>query len=966
MKLNKISAVLKQQQWITLQAALVGSSVSLFTGAVWAEEPTPESKVEVIEVRGIYSSLKEAALLKRADDKIVDAIVAEDIGKLPDNNIAEALQRVTGVSINRDFGVGSEVSIRGLSQNRVELNGRSTLGEGRNGINFQDFPSSFLSAVEVVKSPTPEMIEGALGGTISLKTARPNSLSEPLFTLAIDGEYADKADNWAPIVTLSAGNNWDFDRIGTFGAMLMVSYQDRELRRDESLLQLQVGEADLDSDGTADPAMNTESGNYIYGREHTYNPRTEGRERKAINLSLQWEPVSGNGSFYLDLNQTQRAGYQEAFSILHVSGSPVETSTTYEDENGQLQNFVFEEVLPLQTTASNFRNTDSYSHALGGEWQLTDQLLISGEVSIAKSDTYEPTSEFRFRGIEQALEDANPDEVNQWYVPVYFENGQDKAPTVDFYEDGYVFMDQQNQAFRRYEDTRNYVVNEETAYRFDLEYLEPFKAEWVSKVKAGVRATSRDYLREQEQFRLTNIYKDLTDEFGQAAIIYMEDIAALYPDAIVDYAWDDAFSNSGSSGIYHLNRISAYNVELLRDQQATFELVKALLAGTNYEINGDLADNLAYQEGGYSAISEETRALYFQTHLDFDTVRAVVGARYVETEITAGAYQEGVIVTDTQSYDDLLPSLNVTWDIGDNSLVRFAAGKVMRRADFDELSPAYSFADAYTTATRGNPGLEPYRATQYDLSFEHYFGQGNMVTAALFYKDVGSFLKSDSYCADLPDVIAEQTNRDDFDKVCVRPTITGDSNTWTYATDPDSQIEYMGIETTTQTNGESGKISGAEFGYQQQFDFLPGIFSGLGLSANYTFADSEDPDGVPLADISRHTVNLQGYWEYGPLSMRLAYSYRDRFLDDYDIKRVRPLGLSIGADAEDPTAGNSYREDLEQLDFSASYDVNDKVTVLGNITNITGEATVNTAVTGTAYQIMEADRRFTVGLRMNF
>lgn len=167
--------------------------------------------------------MQASAEMKRTDDRIVDAIVAEDIGKLPDNNIAEALPRVTGVSINRDFGVGSEVSIRGLPQNRVELNGRSTMGDGRNGINFQDFPANFLSSVAVIKSPAPEMIEGALGGTISLNTARPLDLNALRMAIGVETEYADKADHWAPIVNGHFGNKWELDGAGTFGVIGMFA-----------------------------------------------------------------------------------------------------------------------------------------------------------------------------------------------------------------------------------------------------------------------------------------------------------------------------------------------------------------------------------------------------------------------------------------------------------------------------------------------------------------------------------------------------------------------------------------------------------------------------------------------------------------------------------------------------------------------------------------------------------------------
>ena len=157
----------------SLKALLLGGVVLPLATVthVTAQEATDE-----IVVTGIQQSLKAAADVKRNSAQIVDAVVAEDIGKLPDNNIAEALQRITGVSIATDFGIGDSVSIRGLSQNRVELNGRTTTGDGRDGISLQDFPSSFLRSVEVVKSPTADMVEGALGGTVRMQTVRPLEL----------------------------------------------------------------------------------------------------------------------------------------------------------------------------------------------------------------------------------------------------------------------------------------------------------------------------------------------------------------------------------------------------------------------------------------------------------------------------------------------------------------------------------------------------------------------------------------------------------------------------------------------------------------------------------------------------------------------------------------------------------------------------------------------------------------------
>ncbi len=276
-----------------INAVAVSAVTLAFVPNVLAQD---QQVIEEVIVQGIRYSLEEAADRKRADGRVVDVIVAEDIGKLPDNNIAEALQRITGVTINRDFGVGSEVSIRGLKNNRVEVNGRSTMGDGRNGINFEDFPAGFLSAVEVVKSPTPEMIEGALGGTISLKTARPLDLKDTVLAATYDMEYADKADNWAPKLNVAAGDSWDFGDAGTFGAMVMFSYQDRRLRQDSFETSLFVYDhsqiANLDQ-----PAQNTPSGDYIIPTEHKYEPYIEDRERTAYNVTLQWAPASKKATF---------------------------------------------------------------------------------------------------------------------------------------------------------------------------------------------------------------------------------------------------------------------------------------------------------------------------------------------------------------------------------------------------------------------------------------------------------------------------------------------------------------------------------------------------------------------------------------------------------------------------------------------------------------------------------------------
>lgn len=950
------------------------NTIALTATGITLAQVSQAQEAEVLEevvVKGMRYSLEAAADAKRNDSRVVDVIVAEDIGKLPDNNIAEALQRVTGVSINRDFGVGTDVSIRGLKQNRVEVNGRSTMGDNRNGVGFEEFPASFLAAVEVVKSPTPEMVEGALGGTINLKTIRPLDLKDTQIAGSLDMEYADKAENWAPIFNFSAGDNWDLGEAGTVGAMAMVAYQNRELRRDSFETNVQVRShediANLDT-----PAANTPSGNYIIQNEHKYEPFIEEREHTAYNVSLQWAPASEQGSFYLDLNSTERDGAQEAYSILHVAGAYEATADTYEDSNGALNNYRMNGVIPIPKTWSSFRSNKAASNAFGGEWDFTDKLTVSGEISTASSNTEFPQSEFNLRTLDPVAEAADPAGSNEWRDNVTISNSNGQAPSV-VYDGGDIYTQTEHFVFREFRHRFQTIDNTENAWRLDVEYAEPFGLGWVSAVKAGVRATDRTYETDEYGVQYKDLNKKLKDEDGNDIYIPVDDIIAAYPGTFVTPdVGSDAFEHNGFSGPNGLRNFTVYDGKLLQNPDSTFAMVQQLLQGTNFESTGSLQDNLTENTSFYSKIGEDTQAAYLQANLDFDQLSVVLGGRYVKTEITSTAYNDdgSALVSDSQSYSDFLPSLNATYHVNEETMVRFAAAKVMRRADFNELSPTYIFNSDRVTATRGNPGLEPYRATQYDLSVEHYFGKGNLVSAAIFYKDVASFLKEDLFCAYDAAALAQQ-NTTIYENICIRDTATGPTKDINFA---GSQAEFdlasaegrRGIITTTKTNGENGKVQGFELAYVHNFDFLPGPFSGLGVNTNYTYSDSEDPDGVPLEDISKNTFNAQLFWEYQDFGVRLAYTYRDQFLDTTQEKRVAAVGEMVDPDADDPTRGNSYRDDLSQLDLAANWDINDQFGVVFNITNLTAEPTVNRSVTGTTWQFQETDRRYTLGLRAKF
>jgi len=992
-KLNKISSALQKNRSANRNKSALYSSalVAMLAIPAYAAEEASQTKnndeIEVIQVTGILGSMKAAALLKRTDARIVDAIVAEDIGKLPDNNIAEALQRITGVSISTDFGVGNGVTIRGISQNRVELNGRSTSGAGRDGISLDDFPSSFLKTVEVIKSPTPEMIEGALGGTINMTTVRPLELDEPLVAFTLDGEYADKTENWAPKFNISAGRNWDLDDAGTFGASFVLAYQDRELRRDEFINLVTPTELDLDGDGESDRANNP-AGNFLVRNQNTVEQKTETRERTAYGVSLQWAPKSGNGFIYLDINATDLDGGQEAYSVLNDSKdySDFVLDNAFGDSQGQLQNFGSGSVFVQPKTWSDFTTNDSISNALGGEYQLTDQLMISGEIAYTKSESERRNSEFNLRPISRSqYEDSLPEfEAGNIDAPVITEHlftltlteSGDQVPGIIFSDED-ALLNPDNLAIRQFSHQRHVTENEELAVRLDLEYSEPFaNLDFITSIKAGVRATSRDYEIDRHDLRnngdeLKNLQTSVTVD-GVVTPVWIDDFNDSYG-GFKAINHDNSFDQSGIAGNNALTNYYVYDGALLAyDINGTYDRVKQMLNGTSHELTGSLDDNMVRNTGAYALIEEETKAIYTQFHLDFDELTAVVGARYVTTDLTSSTFD----VSQEHDYSDFLPSLNATYSLTDETLLRFAAAKVMRRAEFGELSPALNIDNSLVTGTQGSYQLDPFRVTQYDLGIEHYFGDGGLVSAAIFYKDVKSFTQSSSSCVADPETVTGQ-NVNEFIDVCLLD-VAGVSQDNLVTAGVGQDLAFIegqrdagltGIVINTDVNGGSGSIKGLELAFQQQLDFLPGAWAGLGVNVNYTYAYSKQPDGNPLLDISNNTFNTQVYWEHEGIQIRVAYNWRDKYLDTQDEKRVRPVGaLAALADSTitDVTLGNNYRDARGQVDFSASYDLNDNITLVANAVNLTGEPIRQVTELGSNWKYSEADRRYTVGVRGKF
>jgi len=473
--------------------------------------------------------------------------------------------------------------------------------------------------------------------------------------------------------------------------------------------------------------------------------------------------------------------------------------------------------------------------------------------------------------------------------------------------------------------------------------------------------------------------------------MWIDEFESQFPGSFETVNHPNSFDQHGLSGQMDLLQYQILDGDLLaKNPGELFNRLQQVLAGTNFATTGSLNDNLVVQESAFRDITEETAAFYLSAELDFDRIQAVVGARYVQTDIESTILRSGAPVTGDHDYDDLLPSLNISYDITDETILRFAAAKVMRRADYADLSPAFDINSSIYSATQGALDLDPYRATQFDLSVEHYFGDGNLLSFAVFYKDVESFLSSSNTC--VASSLTSGQNVTEWEAICLLGS-AGVSNPdlvfstlddFVGAPDPDQagfdftaaqrDLGLTGINTNRQVNGENGTVQGFEIGYQQHFDFLPGAWSGLGVSANYTYADSEQPNGNMLLDISENTLNAQAYWENEIFGIRLAYNFRDRFLDTEEETRVQTVGaLALNSSTNDetspdfdPTAGNNYRDDRGQLDFQASWAATENIVLNANVTNLTGEPSRFVTELGSPWYYTEADRRFSVGVRARF
>lgn len=868
---------------------------SLTLGTVMGSAAQAQETEDVVTVTGYRQSLAAALDVKRDSNGVVDAVVAEDIAAFPDLNLAESIQRIPGISINRVAGEGRQITVRGLGADftRVRINGMEALsttggsdasgGSNRGrGFDFNTFASDLFNEIRVTKTTSASMDEGSLGATVDLFTARAFDY-DPGLTAAVSAQlgYNSLSEETSPrIAGLVSWSNDD----QTFGANLSVAYTDRTII-EEGFSTVRWDDGNFNSvNGVACPAGPDCAG--INSSSLVYHPRiprygrlTNVQERLGITGGLQFRPSSSTtvslDALYSSFDATRTENFLEVFMRSQQGRFDVNSFTVNSGLNIiDSGNF---DVSPNSNGTHPIRSEGRYDElsteftqfTLNIDHDFSDRLrgnFLAGTVESEFDNPIQTTILFDAVGVVTG------------YSYDFRNNLQ--TPAIDF---GSLDVTDPSQfAFTEVRDRPQSVTNGFDTIAGSLEY--DLNDSWT--LSGGLSFKQFDFETQEARRESTNgsIVCNLPGVSCPVGASGLPITSGLY----------SVLTGFGSGLGMPSGNDTAW---LVPDIQA------AAAAVGIYDILGTV------RAGNQRAVSEEDLGGFiqanFETMLGDIPVRGDLGVRYVETTTTATGLVDGTEVTVERSYEDTLPSLNLAFDFTDEIVVRFGAAKVMARPSLGNLTPGGSLDSFNGPPFRynaGNPGLDPYRATTYDASFEWYFDDEALFAISVFYKDVDSFFTSSQ-------------------SVEVPYSASGLPANLPPASSPLFNLIDAGgdplVEISQVSNGGSASIQGFEVAYQQPFTFLPGPFDNFGFQGNYTYVDSDE-----IIGFSPNAYNATLYYEDDRLSARISAAYRDAY---------------VTRNASSNGRNERGVDSSFNLDFASSYQVNDMIDVTFEAINLTDE-----------------------------
>ncbi len=814
------------------RAIRAGVSALALSAAVGATAfAQDEAATDEIVVSGFRGSLGAGLNIKKNETGAVDAIVAEDIADFPDLNLAEAIQRVPGVTIDRDAGEGRTITVRGLNPDftRVRINGMETLSttggtdssggvnRGR-GFDFNIFAAELFRSITVRKTSSAEIEEGSLGATVDLQTGRPFDFDEFTVSLGGQGAYNTLSDKVGPRVVGLVSKTWNDE---TFGALVSVAYSRRNLL-EEGFSTVRWDNASNFSNEGSFPGVQ----DAFHPRIPRYGKLVHEQDRLGITGALQWRPAESTlfnvDILYSKFNADRSEQFLEAisFSRNNAAGKQATDIVDLEiDADNDIVYGVFNDVDVRIENRFDKQETRFFQTSLTGSHEFSDAFRANLLVGASESNYDNPIQ-------TTIIADAIDVDGYSWDF-----RQNDRTPIIDYNID---VTDPSNFTITEARDRPNDVLNQFQTAQLAFEW----DAADALQLMAGAS------------------YK----RFAFKSLEHRRDCVL---------------------GSANCSTVSPFLLDSANSLQTSIDESVGAPDGTDLEWVipnlGLIADDIglytdafpfALQNGAYNTVIEEDLGGFFQANLNTNLgampFRGNAGVRVVRTE-TASSGVLGVFTTVENSYTDVLPSFTGVLEPKEDFLIRGSVSKVMARPTLNSLTPGGNLNAFTQTLTFGNPQLDPFRAWSYDVSLEWYFTDEALVAVAFFYKDIASF-------------VTRQTDEVRFSDLGLDPALLiGTPST------PDDIFDV-----TRNVNGEGGDLKGFEFQYQQPFTFLPGLLANTGFTGNYTYVTSEvnygttdDPDLNELTGLSNHAANATLYYEDDRFSGRVAMSYRSPYLTTY-------------------------------------------------------------------------------------
>ena len=924
-----------------------------------------------VVVSGQRWAIQSAQRLKQVSPEIVDSIVAADIGKLPDRSVMEVLQRIPGISIDhtyRDMGghldpehfntEGAGLTIRGLTYVRSEVNGRDVFtANGGRSLSFDDVPPELLAGVDVYKNPSADQIEGGVGGLVNLRTARPFDFSGAKISSSVGGTWGDLSrGNVKPSASLLLSDRWHTG-IGDIGVLADVSYAEVSQRTD-SIEEYPYFPrvSSLEPKSTWIPAGQTV---WVPGGPVSFRSQLFKRTREGVYTAVQWRPSDslettlsyfGSGyKFHWD-----ESGIFSTYNSADIQPAPG-TTFTFNRAGVFTQGTLTDPVAKGLDYGDDTRSADQHSVTSDLSWNLvwhaTGRLTLRNDLQLVRSDTHEDDYTI---GVSMNVPWEKVDLTGDLPVATLPQS---------------FLSDPANYSWAFTQDGGNMSHGKEWAWSEDADY--ELGNGFFKKLSAGVRANERsadtDLTEPGNGYQWAAVSYTWMLGWNLPTLAYLNQFHA--PVRVTNFPnFLNGQSSTPASVIFPGTSLTSVPGFALVQGFRT-ALCKQLNSSCNYAwtpasfVQAPGSPPL----GGLNAQDEHTYAAYLEASFGSEVAGLPydgnIGARVVRTFDTAGGFTTmapfvpqnlpaghsaseyvsfpgfSTPLSARNDYTNVLPSFNLRLHWTDHLQSRLAVSEGIARPDFSQLQAFTTLGSSidngtgvqhFTGGANGNPELKPTRAFQLDGTLEWYFAPTGSLTGDVFYKH-------------LTDIVINRVFN---------------------MTATDSAGVTHSFTTTGPINGARGDLKGFEVGYQQYYDFLPGLLRGFGTQLNFTYIDSHqsvsqpdtgtyceaydtfsvnlngcDTDGrafgnLPLANLSKYDYNATLMYDRGPVSARLAYSWRSKYLIGTNTFPLQGTN-GLNTDPSSPNYGQKnvtwgvpiYGDAYGQLDASVFYDITPNISV---------------------------------------